>query len=260
MHNATKTRRQFVKNIAGSASLLSIPFLLQAKTGKPGEKKKIVVVGGHPDDPECGCGGSIPLFVKAGHDVTIMYFTNGDEGIEDKTPEQAKAIRQQEAMAACKVLGTKPLFVGQVDGESVLGNPEMAQFEKLLYAEQPDVVFAHWPIDAHKDHQLSSVLTIQAWLETPKPFTLYFYEVCTGMQSFLFHPTDYIDITSTHTIKMQALACHTSQDIIVGGKYTKNMLDCGHPAMQEFRGREFGVPLAEAFIRMPAKGLGQLML
>ena len=260
MHKATNTRRQFVKNVAAGSGLLTIPFLLNASTRLPEIKKKIVIVGGHPDDPECGCGGSIPLFVKAGHEVTIMYFTNGDEGIDGKTQAEAKAIRQGESIAACKLLGAKPLFVGQVDGESVLGNPEMAQFEKLLYAEKPDVVFAHWPIDSHKDHQLSSVLTIQAWMETPRPFALYFYEVCTGMQSFLFHPTDYVDITNTHAVKMQALACHASQDIVFDGKYTKNMLDCGHPAMQEFRGREFGVPLAEAYIRMPARGLGQLAL
>ncbi len=71
----------------------------------------------------------------------------------------------QECKEACKVLGTKPLFVGQVDGESVLGNPELAKFEQLLYAEKPDIVFAHWPVDSHKDHQLSSVLTMQSWME-----------------------------------------------------------------------------------------------
>ena len=260
MHTPTNSRRQFVKNIAGGASLLTIPFLLQAKAHKTVDKKKIVIVGGHPDDPECGCGGSIPLFIKAGHDVTLMYFTSGDEGIEGKTQAEAKTIRQKEGIAACKLLGAKPLFVGQVDGESVLGNPEMAQFEKLLWQEKPDVVFAHWPLDSHKDHQLSSVLTMQAWMESPKPFALYFYEVCTGNQSFLFHPTDYIDITNTHPIKIQALACHASQDIVVDGKYTKNMIDCGHASMEEFRGRELGVLKAEAFIRMPAKGFGQLVL
>ncbi len=63
-----------------------------------------------------------------------MYFTSGEEGIEGKEWEEAAAIRKQECIEACKVLGTKPLFVGQVDGESVLGNPELAKFEQLLDA------------------------------------------------------------------------------------------------------------------------------
>jgi LmbE family N-acetylglucosaminyl deacetylase len=109
-----------------------------------------------------------------------MYFTNGDEGIAGKSHEEAAAIRRRECIEACKVLGTTPLFVNQVDGESVINNVEMARFEKLLYAEKPDVVFAHWPIDSHKDHQLSSILTMQAWMETKRPFALYFYEVCMG--------------------------------------------------------------------------------
>lgn len=237
---------------------MSLPSLLAAPTGKPAEKKKIVAVGGHPDDPECGCGGTVAQLVKLGHEVTLMYFTNGDEGIEGKSQQEAAAIRKKECIEACKILGTKPLFVGQVDGESVMGNPEMAKFEQLLYAEKPDLVFTHWPIDSHKDHQLASVLTMQAWMEATRKFALYFYEVCMGYQSFVFHPTDYVDITGFQEQKMKALACHASQGIVANGQYTKMFLDCGHPAMEDFRGRELGVHAAEAFIRMTGRGFGKM--
>ena len=257
MNKVFSSRRSFVKNTAGSLGLLTLPSLLHSQSAiKSQEKKKIVVVGGHPDDPECGCGGTAAQLTTRGHEVTFMYFTTGEEGIEGKTWEEAATIRKKECIEACKVLHTKPLFVGQIDGESVLGNPEMAKFEQLLYAEKPDIVFAHWPVDSHKDHQLSSVLTIQSWMETSQRFVLYFYEVCTGYQSFLFNPTDYVDISDYEEQKMKALACHASQDIVVNGKYTQNMIDCGHPAMQDFRGRELGVRAAEAFIRFTGKGFG----
>lgn len=250
-------RRQFMKQAA--TAVLTLPALLHTPPGQVPAQKKIVVVGGHPDDPECGVGGTIPLLIRAGHAVTLMYFTNGDEGIAGKTHEEATAIRQKECLAACRVLGTKALFVNQIDGESVVNNPEMARFQQLLYAEKPDVVFAHWPIDSHKDHQLSSVLTFQSWMETPRPFTLYFYEVCLGYQSFLFHPTDYVDISETQAQKWKALACHASQNIIgPDGRYTKDLEDCGHPAMENFRGHELGVRAAEAFIRMTGRGAGKL--
>src|ERR1700754_4007499 len=107
------------------------------------DKKKIVIIGGHPDDPECGCAGTVAQLVKKGHSVTLFYLTNGDEGIEDKNHKDAAAIRRAECIAACKVLGVKPLFGDQVDGESIMSNSEMARFEKLLYAEKPDIVFTH---------------------------------------------------------------------------------------------------------------------
>jgi LmbE family N-acetylglucosaminyl deacetylase len=163
------SRRTFVKNAIGSSVLLSLSSLLYAAS----EKRKVVVVGGHPDDPECGAGGTVPLLVKAGHNVTLMYFTNGDEGIAGKSQKEAATIRQNECIQACKLLGAKPLFVNQIDGESVITNPEMARFQQLLWDEKPHVVFAHWPIDSHKDHQLSSVLTIQSWMEAQEKFALY---------------------------------------------------------------------------------------
>jgi LmbE family N-acetylglucosaminyl deacetylase len=252
------SRRQFVKNSFSAAALVSLPSLLYSQTEKEAGKKKIVVVGGHPDDPECGCAGTVARLIKSGHDVTLMYLTTGEEGIEGKTSEEAAAIRKKESIEACKVLNAKPLFVGQIDGESVMNNTEMAKFEQLLYAEKPDVVFTHWPLDEHKDHQIASVLTIQAWKEAQEKFALYFYEVCIGYQSFVFHPTDYVDISEFEEQKKKALACHASQDIVVNGEYTKNMIDCGHPVMQDFRGREFGVRAAEAYIRMTGRGMGKL--
>ncbi|HEX5154217.1 MAG TPA: PIG-L deacetylase family protein [Parafilimonas sp.] len=255
MEKKNSTRRNFIKNtLAGtcSLSLLSLAGVLQAQPIKnPADKKKIVVAGGHPDDPESGCGGTIAKLTNLGHEVTLMYFTTGEEGIEGKTWEEAGAIRRKEAIEACKVLNAKPLFVGQIDGESVLGNPQMADFKKLLYAEKPDIVFTHWPVDSHKDHQLASVLTIQSWLEAKEKFALYFYEVCIGEQSFLFHPTDYVDITDTQEQKKKALYCHASQD-------PPGIYACGHAAMEDFRGRESGVHAAEAFIKMTSRGFGKL--
>lgn len=261
MNKKFDSRRKFFKKALGSFGLLTLPALLNARPGAASDKRKIVVIGGHPDDPECGAGGTIPLLVKAGHEVTLMYFTNGDEGIAGKDHEEAAAIRKKEAIEACKVLGAKPLFFNQTDGESIVTNPEMARFQKMLWAEKPDMVLTHWPIDSHKDHQLASVLTMQSWMEAPESFSLYFYEVCIGYQSFIFHPTDYVDITETQRLKWKALACHASQNIIgEDGKYTQVMRDCGQAAMEDFRGRELGVHAAEAFVRMTGRGMGNLLL
>lgn len=240
------TRRQFMKNTAGGLGLVSLPSLLFAQKNTPVESKKIVCVGGHPDDPESGCGGTIAKLRRAGHEVSIIYLTTGEAGIPGKSHDESAAIRKQEAINACKVLDAKPVFAGQIDGDSVCNNEWVKGMEKLVANEKPDIVFTHWPLDTHKDHQVASLLTIQSWVREPQKFSLYFFEVCTGEQTFIFHPTDYVDISDTQEQKRKAVYCHTSQD-------PPGIYSCGHAAMEEFRGRELGVKAGEAFIRMSGK-------
>ncbi len=116
------TRRQFIKNTALATGIISLPSLLTAKEKTPVENKKIICIGGHPDDPESGCGGTLAKLRNAGHEVTIVYLTTGEAGIPGKTHDEAAAIRKQEAINACKVLDAKPVFAGQIDGDSVCNN------------------------------------------------------------------------------------------------------------------------------------------
>src|SRR5436190_11022801 len=180
MKKSINSRRQFVKKTAAGLGLLSLPSLLNAQTKDKVEKKKIVCVGGHPDDPESGCGGTLAKLANADNDVTIIYLTTGEAGIEGKTHDEAAAIRKQEAINACKILNAKPVFAGQIDGDTVINNEWVNKMQQLIRTEKPDVVFTYWPIDSHKDHQVASMLTIQTWMRTQQKFSLYFFEVCQG--------------------------------------------------------------------------------
>ena len=235
-----------MKNTAGGLGLVSLPSLLFAQKNNPVISKKIICVGGHPDDPESGCGGTLAKLRNAGHVVSIIYLTTGEAGIPGKSHDESKAIRKQEAIKACKILDAQPVFAGQIDGASVCNNDWVNRMQELVANEKPDIVFTHWPLDTHKDHQVASLLTIQSWVREPQKFSLYFFEVCTGEQSLIFHPTDYVDISDTQEQKRKAVYCHTSQD-------PDSIYSCGHAAMEEFRGRELGVKAGEGFIRMSGK-------
>jgi LmbE family N-acetylglucosaminyl deacetylase len=210
---------------------------------------KIVCVGGHPDDPESGCGGTLARFAADGHAVTIIYLTRGEAGIPGKSHPEAAAIRSEEAEEACKVLHAKAVFAGQVDGDTALNNEWLKKVEENIEAEEPDIVFTHWPLDTHKDHQVASVMTIQTWIRTARKFELYFFEVCIGEQTLVFKPTDYVDISEVQEQKRKAVYCHQSQD-------PPGIYACGHASMEEFRGREMGVKAAEAFVHMTGRGNG----
>jgi LmbE family N-acetylglucosaminyl deacetylase len=245
------SRRNFVKNSLGSLGMLLAPSGL-LKTGNYENEEslfKIVCIGAHPDDPESGCGGTLAKFANAGHSVTIIYLTRGEAGIPDKTHDEAASIRTGEAIAACKILKAKPVFAGQVDGDSIVNNDWVTRIQNLLAEEAPDLVFTHWPIDSHKDHQAGSLLTIQAWVRASRKFPLYFFEVCAGEQTMTFHPTDYVDITDTREQKRLAVYCHQSQD-------PPGIYNCGHTLMEEFRGAASGFKAAEGFVRMVGKGQG----
>jgi len=204
---------------------------------------RVVCVGAHPGDPEAGCGGTLALYAQRGHHVTNLYLTRGEAGIRGKSHQESAAIRTAEAEAACAVLGAKPVYAGQIDAATEVSHERTEALVALLKAEQPDVVFTHWPIDTHPDHQAASLLTIRAHLASPGAFPLYFFEVDSGFDTTAFLPTTYVDITSVRDKKKAAVFAHRSQ----GGEeiYRKH-----NEIMENFRGRELGVAAAEAFVTL----------
>jgi LmbE family N-acetylglucosaminyl deacetylase len=208
---------------------------------------KIVVAGGHPDDPESGCGGTMARLSAAGHSVVALYLTRGEAGIPGKSHAEAARLRTAEAEKACRILGARPVFAGQVDGATEINRERYTAFAKLLAAENPDVVFTHWPIDTHPDHRAASLLVHNAWLAAKAKFHLFYYEVLTGEQTQNFSPGDYVDVTDTWRRKREACYAHQSQN--PAEFYAR------HEETERFRGREFGCLRAEAFVAFARNGL-----
>jgi len=179
----------------------------------------IVCVGGHPNDPESGCGGTLALYAGLGHAVTVIYLTRGEAGIPGKSHDRAAAIRTAECEASCKILGVRPVFAGQIDGATV-GDARAAEaLGRLFSAEHPDIIFAQWGRSTHLDHQAASTLAFRAWLAGGRRSQLYYYEVDLGSQTVDFHPTDYVDITTVRekkkfdnsTFEFRSCRFHSSQ-------------------------------------------------
>jgi N-acetylglucosamine malate deacetylase 1 len=204
-------------------------------------KLKVLVAGGHPDDPESGCGGTIARHADAGHEVLVLYLTRGEAGIPGTAHEAAARIRTAEAERACAILGAAPRFAGQVDGDTRLDNAAYAAMRELLARERPDAIYTQWPVDTHRDHRTMSLLIYDAWLRTGRSAALGYFEVLTGDQTQLFRPTDYVDITAVARRKRDAVFAHASQK--------PDEWYPAHERMSRFRGMERGVEHAEAFVR-----------
>jgi LmbE family N-acetylglucosaminyl deacetylase len=241
MNTTPTSRRNFLKKVSATGLAIAPLSVLASQPSKDLAALKILCVGGHPDDPESGCGGTLTKLSAAGHDVTTLYLTRGEAGIPGKSHAEASAIRSKEAEAACKILSIKPHFLGQIDGNTIVNNEWIDKMVSFIEQSKPDIVFTHWPIDSHKDHQAASMLTTQAWMRGGKKFDLYYFEVLSGIQTVGFHPTDYVDITSTRETKRKAVYCHTSQN-------PTEIYSHGHELMEQFRGLEAGYSAAEGFV------------
>src|SRR5215213_11123469 len=97
------TRRQFLVH-SGVLAAAAVPGVAAAADAPPRAALKVLVTGGHPDDPESGCGGTIARYADEGHDVAVLYLTRGEGGIRQKTHDEAAAIRSAEAGKACRIL------------------------------------------------------------------------------------------------------------------------------------------------------------
>ena len=201
----------------------------------------MLVIGGHPDDPESGCGGTIARYVAAGHEVVVLYLTRGEAGIQGKTHDEAARIRTGEAERACALLGATARFFGQIDGDTHIDAAAYDAMYKLFMRGRPDVVFTHWPVDTHRDHRAASLLAYDAWLRTGKTAGLAYFEVLTGHQTQVFRPTDYVDITAVAQKKHDACFLHASQQ--------PEEWYPTHEQMARFRGIEHECAQAEAFVR-----------
>ena len=247
MQTPSVTRRKFLKQslviagpmVAGTTS----PLPAAASEAAGARPLKVCCIGAHPDDPESGCAGTLARYAQLGHSVTVMYLTRGERGIRGKSYDEAASIRSQESMAACAVIGAKAVFFGQINGATEVNNTQVEAMSRLLAEQAPDVVFAHWPIDTHVDHQVASILAIRACMALPQALRLFFLEVNTGSKSRGFLPNTYVDVSAVLEKKKAALLAHVSQDGL--GIWRQH-----HEPIAIWRGREAGVSMAEAFAHL----------
>lgn len=230
------TRRELGWMLAGAVPLGAMAQNPNAK------KRKVLVAGGHPDDPETGCGGTILRYTDAGDEVVVVYLTRGQAGIPGTGLETAAKIRTAEAEKACALMKARPVFLSQVDGASELTPARYEEVRGVIEKEAPDVIFTHWPLDTHRDHRHCANLVLDAWMQLRRRQPLYYYEVATGGQTQTFLPTDHVDITATVDRKHAACFAHVSQKLT-------QVYDRDHGQMERFRGLEARSRFAEGFVR-----------
>src|SRR3954452_18146151 len=108
--------------------LLSRRALLAAAAAPFVPTLKIVVAGGHPGDPECGCAGTVARYTEAGHEAVLLYLNRGEGYCGGTSLDRCAGTRTAEAENACRILKARPLFADQIDGRAVVDGSHYESF------------------------------------------------------------------------------------------------------------------------------------
>src|SRR3954453_14927879 len=96
------SRRKLLSNTGRVAAAAFVPAIVNAGKPEPAStpqprKLKVIVTGGHPGDPEYGCGGTVARYTDLGHEVVLLYLNRGEGGSPKLPPGELGALRTTEA-------------------------------------------------------------------------------------------------------------------------------------------------------------------
>jgi bacillithiol biosynthesis deacetylase BshB1 len=222
-------------------------------------KLDILAFGAHPDDVELGCAGTIAKEIALGKKVGIIDLTHGELGTRGSA-----AIRDQEAVAAAKILGVSIREnLNMRDGFFV--NDEVHQLEviKIIRKYKPEIVLCNAIDDRHVDHGKGSKLVSDACFlsglfkietqynevkqEAWRPKLVYHYIQWKNLQ-----PDFVVDITGYNDKRVESILAYTSQfynpnsDEPETPIASKNFLESLNYRAKDL-GRIIGVDYAEGF-------------
>ena len=175
---------------------------------------KILVFGIHPDDVELGCGGTVILAARQGHDVVIVDLSEGGSS-SNGTPEE----RVSEALEAARRMGVAGRYNLKLPDTRIQSenSDQLGAVVERVRKERPSLVLLPSADDPHPDHASGGRLieralyfsgvhgysrAVPAW-RVPRAL------VYPGRRDF--EPEIVVDVTSTHDAKLEAILAHASQ-------------------------------------------------
>ncbi|MFO7712697.1 MAG: PIG-L deacetylase family protein [Dehalococcoidia bacterium] len=221
----------------------------------------VMVITPHPDDAEFGVAGTVARWSIEGKDVIYVVCTNGDKGSSDPDmkPAELARIREQEQLAAAKVLGVREVIFLRHPDQGLEETPEFRkEIVRLIRRYRPETVVTAdlyrrrlW----HRDHRITSQVTLDAVFPYARDFHSYPDLVEEGLQPHKVkelllwgaeEPNHRTDITATFDRKIAALFCHSSQVSSNPSSGWEQRLRERHAMLAEGEDYE----LAEAFYRI----------
>jgi LmbE family N-acetylglucosaminyl deacetylase len=219
--------------------------------------RRILVVAPHADDETLGVGGTIARRAAEGHEVHVAVVTGHGSDPHPLWPRSVWDRVRAEARRAIDVLGAHALHFEEIPAAMVADQP-IWQLNRtvgsIVERIQPDVLYAPFPFDLHKDHREVYHALSVAWRSSSatgrKLRAIYCYEVPSETHwnaPYLeagFLPNTWVDVSAHLDTKLRALACYESQI-----RPAPDARSCDATrALAIWRGSQQGMAAAEAFV------------
>jgi LmbE family N-acetylglucosaminyl deacetylase len=189
--------------------------------------KSAIAIGAHPDDIEFYMAGTLLLLRRAGWEVHYLSLASGNCGSIKWSASKTRGIRRREARQAAKLLDAQwhpPLCD---DLEILYELKTLRRLAAVIRKVKPAIVLTHSPQDYMEDHMnacrlaataafvrgMPNFKTVPARRHTENDVTVY-HAMPHGLRDGLRRrvvPELFVNTTSVHVAKRQALACHRSQ-------------------------------------------------
>ncbi|MBE7497396.1 MAG: PIG-L family deacetylase [Verrucomicrobiaceae bacterium] len=181
----------------------------------------------HPDDIEFVAAGTMLLLQERGWDIHYMNFSTGNGGsVQMDGPTTAKK-RLDEGREAARILGAAFYPPISDDLEIIYSVPLLRKVAAVVRQAQPSIVLTHSLEDYMEDHMETARLAVTAAFahgipnfQTDPHLPSYAHDVtvyhamphglCDPMRQKLMAGA-YVDTTTVHARKREALAAHESQ-------------------------------------------------
>lgn len=228
------------------------------------KQAQVMVVTPHPDDAEFGVAGTVARWTGEGKEVVYVVCTNGDKGTSDINvkPGELARIREQEQLAAAKLLGVREVIFLRHADQSIEDTPEFRkEIVRLIRTYRPEIVVTADPYRRylwHRDHRITGQVTLDAIFPYARDYLSYPELLEEGLQPHKVReawfwaaedPNYRSKVTDTFDIKLAALSCHKSQ---VGDSLSPEMESrLREWAKEVAEGEDY--ELAEAFYRVELK-------
>lgn len=170
---------------------------------------RVLVLAPHPDDETFGIGGTLIQHSERGEQVKVVFLTNGAKGTtQERNKNSYVALRRQEAISACAVLGISDLEFWLFEDRALDGSSTaLSKTIELLTRFQPELVYVPSPLEIHPDHRATAFYFEKSIKKYEFDFKIAFYEISQPILGI----NTLVDITPVLERKKEAMAAYQSQ-------------------------------------------------
>ncbi|MDM7491366.1 PIG-L deacetylase family protein, partial [Rhodococcus sp. CSLK01-03] len=110
-------------------------------TTLPENWNRAMAIVAHPDDLEYGAAGAVARWTRSGKAVAYVVATDGEAGIDGRTPAEAAPLRRREQLDAAAVVGVEDVtFLEYRDGVVEYGLDLRRAVAREIRRFRPDVL------------------------------------------------------------------------------------------------------------------------